>query len=286
MFLRQLEYLNALAREQHFGRAAAACHVSQPALSTAIRKLEEELGVQLVDRDGRRAELTADGRALIRWVDQTLAGVDGLRSEAAALTAELRGRMRLGVIPTALPAVGELVRPLLDRHGEVEVEVVSMSSREIGEQLASHAIDAGVTYLDNEPLGAVRATPLYQEEYVFVTPEPAAAEIRWADLDGVEICLLSGDMQNRRILDGLFRDAGARPRVRLETNSISALLSFLRAGRPCVVSKAWLDLYGLPAGMSGVPIGDPAAVHEIGIVVPRAGLVAPPVRALLESLAD
>ena len=161
-----------------------------------------------------------------------------------------------------------------------------MSSHEIGVQLATRGIAAGITYLDNEPLGAVRATPLYREEYVFVTPGDCPQGIRWADLDDVEICLLSGDMQNRRILDGVFRDAGAVPRVRLQTNSISALLSFLRAGWQCVVSRAWLDLYGLPDGRSGAPIEDPTVLHEIGLVIPDAGLVPPTVRALIESVSD
>jgi DNA-binding transcriptional LysR family regulator len=306
MFLRQLEYLTALAREQHFGRAAAACNVSQPALSTAIRKLEGELGVELVQRAGGGAELTPAGRDLLRWADLTLVGVEGLKSEAARLTTELRGRLRLGVIPTALPTVGRILQPMLDLHPGVDVQVSSMSSREIGLQMKAHGIDAGVTYLDNEPLGDVLTEPIYEERYVFVTPRRrggkrtgakrsgakanganagAGETIEWADLDGLEICLLSGEMQNRRILDDLLREAGAAPKVRLQTNSISALFSFLRAGWPCVVSQAWLDLYGVPKGMSAMRIEGPEASHEIGLVVPRTGLTPPTVRALLDAVA-
>jgi DNA-binding transcriptional LysR family regulator len=284
MFLRQLEYLTALAREQHFGRAAAVCHVSQPALSAAIGKLERELGLELVDRVGRRGELTEEGRALLRWADLALVGVEGLRSEAARMTTELRGKLRLGVIPTALPVVAGILRPMLDRHPAVEVEVISMSSREIGLQMAAHGIDAGVTYLDNEPLGEVVAVPIYEERYVFVTPQDDAAEtIEWADLDGVQLCLLSSEMQNRRIVDSLLQKAGAVPGVRLQTNSISALFSFLRDGWPCVVSQAWLDLYGVPEGMGSMLITAPEVAHEIGLVVSRTRLVPPTVRALIDS---
>ncbi len=291
MFLRQLEYLTALAREQHFGRAAAACNVSQPALSTAIRKLEGELGVELIQRSGGAAELTPSGRDLLRWADLTLVGVEGLKSEAARLTTELRGRLRLGVIPTALPTVGRILQPMLDLHPGVDVQVSSMSSREIGLQMKAHGIDAGVTYLDNEPLGDVLTEPIYEERYVFVTPKkrgrggPSGETIEWSDLDGLEICLLSGEMQNRRILDELLREAGSSPKVRLQTNSISALFSFLRAGWPCVVSQAWLDLYGVPKGMSAMRIEGPEASHEIGLVVPRTGLTPPTVRALLDAVA-
>lgn len=93
---------------------------------------------------------------------------------------------------------------------------------------------------------------------MFVTPERREARtIRWADLDGVQLCLLSGEMQNRRIIDSLLREAGAVPGVRLQTNSISALFSFLREGWPCIVSQVWLDLYGVPAGMGAMPITGP-----------------------------
>lgn len=283
MFLRQLEYLTALAREQHFGRAAAACNVSQPALSTAIRKLEDELGLKLVQRAGGRVELTSEGRDLLRWADLALVGIEGLKSEAARLTTELRGRLRLGVIPTALPAIGSVVQPMLSRYPGVEVDVISLSSREIGRQLRAHGIDAGVTYLANEPLGDMDSTPIYEERYVYVTPEKGGGdEISWVDLDGVEICLLSGEMQNRRILDSLFHEAGAEPRVRVQTNSISALFSFLRAGWPCVVSRAWLDLYGVPDGMSAMAVTGPPAAEAIGLVTPKTGLVPPVVQALIE----
>jgi DNA-binding transcriptional LysR family regulator len=96
LFLRQFEYLTALARERHFGRAAEACHVSQPALSAAIRKLEHELGVPLVNRQQRYDDLTPQGRALLPWAEQALASLDGLTAEAARLRQGLTGTLRLG----------------------------------------------------------------------------------------------------------------------------------------------------------------------------------------------
>ena len=151
MFLRQLEYLTALARERHFGRAAEACHVSQPALSAAIRKLEHELGVPLVNRQQRYDDLTPQGRALLPWAEQAVASLDGLTAEAARLRQGLTGTLRLGVIPTALSVVSLITGPLLARHPDVRVEVRSLSSIEIGRRLADHELDAGITYLDNEP---------------------------------------------------------------------------------------------------------------------------------------
>jgi DNA-binding transcriptional LysR family regulator len=286
VFLRQLEYLTALARERHFGRAAEACHVSQPALSVGLRKLERELGVELVQRGQRYDDLTPAGRALLPWAQRALAGVDGLASEAAALTSELGGRLRLGVIPTALPAVSLITDSLLRRYPAIRVEIRALSSIEIGQQLETHGIDAGVTYLDNEPLGKVSAIPIYDERFVFLTAaEHDSDTIAWAELDGASLCLLTPEMQNRRIVDAALAAGGAKATARIETNSISALLSYARAGWSCVVSHAWLSLYGMPEGMRGLALTEPEISHTIGLVHPKTDLVQPAVRALLDELA-
>src|ERR1700712_1478622 len=101
MQLRQLEYLCALADSRHFGRAAEACHVSQPALSTSIRKLEEELGLELVRRGRRYDDLTAPGKELVTWARRALATSQTFMAEASRLRGDLAGTLRLGVIPTA-----------------------------------------------------------------------------------------------------------------------------------------------------------------------------------------
>ncbi len=281
--LRQLEYLSALAEERHFGRAAAACHITQPALSVAIRKLEAELGVELVQRGRNYDDLTPQGRELLRWARQTLASVDGLVSTAARLTGELSGRLRLGVIPTALPAVAEITAPLLDAHPRVDLEVRSLSSAEIGAQLESFRIDAGVTYLDNEPLGRLRGRPLYEESYAFLTREDGPDDLPWASLDGASLCLLSPEMQNRRIVEAALERSGAQAKARIESNSISALLSFARAGWSSIVSRTWLGLYGVPEGMRAVRLVEPEVAYTIGIVTRDTELLPPVVGALLDT---
>lgn len=285
MVLRQLEYLTSLARERHFGRAAAACHVSQPALSIGLRKLEAELGVQLVHRGRRYDDLTPEGEALLAWAQRVLAGVDGLSAEAARLGGELSGRLRLGAIPTALPNLAAIAEPLLREHPAVDLEVRSLSSREIAAQLESYGIDAGITYLSNEPLGKLAANPVYEERYAFLTAAPGGGEtIGWGELDGVSLCLLSPEMQNRRIVEAALAGSGAAVRARIETNSISALLSFARAGWASVVSDAWLRLYGTPPGMRALRLVEPEVVQTIGIVRRRSDLPPPLVGALVELL--
>lgn len=284
MLLRQLEYLSALARERHFGRAAAACHVTQPALSVAIRKLEAELGIELVRRGRGYDDLTPQGRELLQWARQTLASADGLLSEATRLAGELGGRLRLGVIPTALPAVAEITAPLLLDHPSIELEIRSLSSREIAAGLESFSIDAGLTYLDNEPLGQLLGHPLYTERYVYLGREDqsGAKELPWAALDGAALCLLSAEMQNRRIVETALRRSGAEARARIESNSITALLAFARAGWSSIVSDTWLNLYGVPEGMRAIPLVEPDVGYTIGIVSRDTELQPPAVSALLE----
>ncbi|MGD9737585.1 MAG: LysR family transcriptional regulator [Solirubrobacterales bacterium] len=283
MLLRQLEYLSALAHEGHFGRAAAACHVTQPALSVAIRKLEGELGIELVRRGRGYDDLTPQGRELLQWARQTLASADGLLSEATRLAGELSGRLRLGVIPTAMPVVAEITAPLLLDHPSIDLEIRSLSSLEIADGLESFSIDAGITYLDNEPLGQLLGRPLYTERYLYLSGEEGAAEtLPWTALDGAALCLLSAEMQNRRIVEAALRQSGARARARIESNSITALLSFARAGWASIVSNTWLGLYGVPEGMRAIPLVAPEVSYAIGIVTRDTELQPPAVSALLE----
>lgn len=286
MILRQLEYLSALAREGHFGRAARACHVTQPALSVGIRKLESELGVELVRRGPTHQELTPQGAALLGWARQALASVDGLSAEASRLANSPAGRLRVGVIPTALPAVATITKPLLERFPSIELEVRGLPSVEIAEQVNAYALDAGITYLAGVGNTRLTATPVYDERYLLLTADPslAGATAGWGELDGVPLCLLTADMQNRRIVDAALAAAGARASARIETDSISALLSFARSGWSSVVSSAWLDLYGVPEGMRAIALVEPEVAEPIGVLSRGGDFVPPLVTALLRSL--
>ena len=285
--LRQLEYLCALADERHFGRAAAACHVSQPALSVAIRKLETELGLELVHRDRRYDDLTPQGKELVRWARQILAGVDSLSSEASRMSGALGGKLRIGAIPTALPLIARITSPLVTQHPAVELEVRSMAASEIAAQVERFAVDAGITYLDREMPRGLRGIPVFDERYVFLTGEatPRKSTIAWSDLDGMALCMLTSEMRNRRIVESALVAAGAKTTAKVETDSISALLSFALQGWSSVVSEAWLELYGVPDGMRALRLVEPELSQSIGIVTRDSALLPPTVVALLDCAA-
>ncbi|HEV7773626.1 MAG TPA: LysR family transcriptional regulator [Conexibacter sp.] len=260
--LKHLVYLAALARERHFGRAAEACHVSQATVSEAIRRLEAELGVPLVERGYRFQGLTSEGQRALEWTHRILADTDGMRADLAAMRDGIGGHLRLGAIPTSLPVVSVLTGPLRERHPAPQLAIRSLSSREIERGLPEGELDAGLTYLENEPLRGVRQQPLYDERYLFVAPGEsrwaAGASVRWRDAATAPLCLLSPDMQHRRIVDALFARAGTHPEPAVETNSISTLHAQVRDGGLCaVMAHTWLDGFGVPAGMAALPLVEP-----------------------------
>ena len=286
MLIRHLLYLDALAREKHFRRAAEACHVSQPTLSGAIRQLEQELGVLIVERGRRFRGFTREGEVVLAHARRILAEGDQLRDAIAGLRQGVSGRVRLGAIPTALPMVAHITAPFSARFPGVSLTVLSLTSAQITAGLESFELDVGLTYLDNEPLAHVVARPLYQEAYVLLTradgPVAARERITWAEAAGLKLCLLTEDMQNRRIIDGIFRSVGAAPRPAIETNSIFNLCSHAgMQGTSSIVSRQLLEFFGLPAGTRALPLVEPDARRTVGLIAADRQPMPPLVRNLL-----
>ena len=234
MVIRHLQYLTALARERHFARAAAMCNVTQPTLSAGIKQLEESLGVLIVERGQRFFGLTAEGERVLAWAQRVLIDYTGLQQELSEMREGLVGRLRIGAIPVTLPIVPLLTTPFARRHAGTAIQAISLTSISIQRNLDDFSLDAGVTYLDNEPLARVRSLPLYRERYVLLTrrdgPLGDRSVVSWAEAAGQPLCLLTPDMQNRRILDMHFREVGAEVRAGVETNSLVTFWSHLRFG--------------------------------------------------------
>jgi DNA-binding transcriptional LysR family regulator len=269
----KLEYLMALAREQHFGRAADVCGVTQPTLSAGIKQLEATLGVLLVQRGSRFIGLTAEGERTLDWARRIVGDTRSMRQELSALRHGLTGQLRLAAVPTALAMVSALTTPFRTRHPNVQFTVLSRTSVEVLELLENLEIDAGITYLDNEPLGRVSSVPLYREHYRLLTSPDAPLgdrhEVTWADVARVPLCLLTPDMQNRRIIDRLLRNTGIEPHITLESDSMILLYAHVRTGRWASVMPARLAAtLGLPDVLRSIPIVGPESTHVIGLVLP------------------
>ncbi|AJF68277.1 LysR family transcriptional regulator [Streptomyces vietnamensis] len=272
MLFRQLEYLVALSRERHFARAAQACHVSQPALSEAIRKLEDELDVPLVLRGRRYEGLTPEGERIVVWAQRLLADRDALKSEVGALRTGLSGRIRIGAVPTASGAVALLTAPFCLAHPLVTVEVAAdLRSEDVLRQLRNFEIDAGVTYLHKGLADHFQAVPLYEERYVLLTGTadalPQRTSATWEEASRLPLCLLTGTMQGRQVLDEVFAEVGVRPSPRVETDSVASLFAHVRTGRwASIVPHTWLHVFGVPHGMRAVPMAEPARSVPVGLV--------------------
>lgn len=291
MLLRQLEYLTALAREGHFSRAAAACHVSQPALSSGIRKLEAELGVQIVRRTQRFDGFTPEGTQVLQWAQRILAERSDLEHRLDAMRGGLSGRLRIGAIPTALTVSSLLTTPLHEHHPLVQFSIESMSSREIVARLNDFDVDVGMTYIDGEPLGRVRVVPLYRERYVFLTPRdsPLGTQdtVTWTDAASVPLTLLLPVMQNRRIVDGHFADAGVEATAVLETDTVSALYAHVTSmGLSSVIPHAWLHAFGVPDGARVIAMPQPERAVHVGLVLPGRGPESLLTRALVDTATE
>ncbi|MBA3316850.1 MAG: LysR family transcriptional regulator [Gemmatimonadales bacterium] len=283
--LRNLQYLAALVREKHFARAAAACDVSQPTLSAGIKQLEEQLGFLIVRRGQRFNGLTAEGERVLGWARRILADCESLEQDAGDLRAGLKGRLRIGAIPTTLPILSLLTLPFARAHPHVTVSVLSLTSAEIQRGIDDFDLDAGLTYLDNEPLTNVRAVPLYQERYFLFTPAggrfTGRASVSWAEAAETPLCLLTPDMQNRRIVDANFAAAGVTVDPVIETNSVLTLWSHLASGVcSTVLPQTFLRLLGRVEGLAALPVERPTVTHTVGLVVPDREPLTPSAREL------
>jgi DNA-binding transcriptional LysR family regulator len=284
--LEKLEFIIALARERHFGHAAEACGVSQPTFSAGIKQLEDQLGVLLVQRGSRFQGFTPEGERVLDWARRIIGDARAMRQEVDALKRGLAGHIRIAAIPTALAMVSMLTTPYRAKHPDVSFTVLSRNSIEVLGMLENLEVDAGLTYLDNEPLGRVQTIPLYSEQYRLLTssesPLGTRDKVTWAEVGKVPLCLLTPDMQNRRIIEQLLRQAGSDVAPTLESNSVVVLFAHVRTGKWASVMPARLaEVLGLTEKVRAIPIVDPVVTHSIGLVVPQRNPLTPLINALV-----
>lgn len=290
MDIRQLQYLAALAREKHFTRAAQACHVTQPTLSGRIRQLEQELGVPIVERGHRFHGLTPAGERVLKWAHSILDNWSSLQQEIAALTSAngpRLGHLSIGVVPSALPMAALIAKAIQTRHPGIELTVLSHSSVDILRSLEEFSIDVGLTYLDNEPIEGMRAEAVYMERYcVLVRGDhelAKASSVTWAEAATQPLCLLTPEMQNRRIIDRAFRAADCTPIPKVETNSMINLCSNVHLmGLVSIVPEYFLQVLGPMSDIRTVPLTDPFVEHKVGLVAVDRDPISPLILAAFE----
>ena len=272
MLFRQLEYFVALAQERHFARAADACYVSQPALSEAIRKLEQELKVPLVRRGQKFEGLTPEGERLVHWARRILADRDALTQEVTALQTGLTGALRLGVVPGAATTVALLTDPFCAAHPLVRVQLqTSLRSAGIVERIRQFDLDAGILYPDRQDTADLLVTPLYQEQQVLLAGGELITgqsdSISWQDAVQLPMCLLAGGMRGRRVIDEALATQGLTVTPQLETDSVVSLFAHVGTGRwASIVPQTWIRTLGAPAGASVLRLHSPSVTALMALV--------------------
>lgn len=278
--------LIALSKEQHFGRAAERLGVTQPTLSSGIRQLEDDLGVRLVERGARYNGLTPEGVRALQMARSITGEVRQLRDEMRFAAQGLSGQLRLAVIPTALVHASDLAARMAAQHPGITFSIRALSSQEILTALEAFEIDAGLTYLNNEPLGRVARLPLYRETYRLVCrrdhPLAGRRDLSWKDLHGLRLCLLTRDMQNRRIIDRNLVEAGLSAEATMESNSnIVLATAVLRGDWVSLLPADVAEFLAQGQDLATVPIHD-GHTHEVGLVAPLQEPQSPMQRALFQ----
>ncbi|HEY2678227.1 MAG TPA: LysR family transcriptional regulator [Steroidobacteraceae bacterium] len=283
MFIRQLEYLVTLAREQHFAKAAEVCHVSQPALSSGIRGLEKELGIMIVQRGRRYVGLTAEGERVLLWAQQTLTSLSHMREDASIAKSNLAGMLRLGAIPTTMSVTAFISAPCRTAFPDVRYSVSSLSTEAIADKLDRFELDLGLTYLGEKTLDGFESLHLFNERYVLLSDRraPLQTTLTWEQAGRLPLCLLTGKMRNRQIIDAAFRRAGAKADVVLETDSIFSMYAHVsEAGLFTVVPHSLLNFLDLTKVRARPLL--PELTRSIGLIARNRPALAPITAAVWE----
>ena len=273
MLLRQLEYFVAVARERHFARAAEACYVSQPALSTAIAKLERELNVTLINRGQNFEGLTLEGERLVVWAKRLLADHHGLKAEAAALRSGISGTLRLGTGPTVSTMMAAPVAAFCALHPLAKVKVCSrLSSTELLRQLRNFELDAAIAHFGPDDQSGLTVVPLYEEQYVLLVSgeqlAPGARTITWAEAAELPLALLTPDMRFRQFIDKAFASSGVLATPQIETDSVASLYAHVATGAwASVVPHTWLRAMPVTSAARAIRLVDPDTTAQISMAI-------------------
>jgi LysR family transcriptional regulator, hydrogen peroxide-inducible genes activator len=267
--LKQLRYVEAVARQRHFGRAAETCAVSQPALSMQIRELEASLGAALFERGAREVRLTGLGEAFAERAREILRAVDELAELARAGRERLSGRLRLGVIPTVAPyLLPAIARALGRQFPELELNLRETVTPRLLRELAEGRLDAAVVALPvSEP--SLAEVTLFSEEFVLVRPEADAGKPvpDQAELREMRLLLLEEGHCFRDQALAFCDIRAARPRELMDGSSLATLVQMVGAG----IGVTLIPEMAVPVETRSAPVAvtrfpEPRPMRTIGMI--------------------
>ncbi|HCY15058.1 MAG: LysR family transcriptional regulator [Curvibacter sp. GWA2_64_110] len=273
-----LRYVVALHEHKHFGRAAQACHISQPALSNALRTLEEEFGTAIVKRGRVFEGFTPEGEQIFQAAQRILHEQERLKQELKSAEGSPQGTLRIGAVPSVMPIAARFAAMLQARHPGILPIVRSMSSPDIETGLENLSLDMGLGYMERLSRRRMpfQTLPQYTEHYFLLRraagPAQAGLQIgsalNWADAARLPLCLLTPEMHNRSIVDAALTEAGAQVVPAMETDSVLALALSVLDGQVCSILPG--ALVGAIRGfgeLEAAPLVNPTVTTPIGFMV-------------------
>lgn len=264
----------ALAKEGHFARAAAACHVSQPTLSAAIQQLEAELGVPIVKRGQRFQGLTNEGRLVIEAAQRMANERDRLRHQLKDRHNGFAGTLRLGVLGSTVPLLKTLTLPFCERFPHANLSVMLRSPFDIQQAFEASSLDVAITYLDQQLRRRCRVQVLYAEQYDLVIRKGTALSGRksvpWEDLTKLSLCLLSPDSPifGKSESEILAKILAKTPHI--VTNAIWMVMDHVRTGKwGSVLPRPVRIMVSDDAALESIPLPNIGRAAPVGIAIPR-----------------
>jgi LysR family hydrogen peroxide-inducible transcriptional activator len=266
--LRQLRYFDALADHSRFGRAAAACGITQPALSMQIKELEDALGSQLVERGARQVRLTKFGEEAVLRARDILRSVDGLRDFARASQGRLAGRLRIGMIPTVAPYLLPMViTNIVGLHPDLDIHVREALTSRLIQELVDGRLDAAIVALPVSEVSLVEVA-LFKEHFLLVrrrederTPVPSTKMLR-----SMRLLLLEEGHCFRDQALSFCKMQSSLPREALDASSLSTLVQMVGAGMGVTFIPEMAAVETRSASVSVARFRDPQPSRTIGMI--------------------
>jgi DNA-binding transcriptional LysR family regulator len=275
--LAAMRYLVALDKHRHFGRAAQACHITQPALSNALRALEDEFGVAIIKRSRIYGGLTHEGEAVLDTARRMLREVELLTQELESTAESPRGTLRLGAVPTAMPLLTAFAAMLRRLHPGLVPTMLALSSPAIEAQLEDLSLDLALGYTErlSGEGGRFRSWPQAHERYYFLRRQSGkggmslhyGAPMTWAEAAAFPLCQLTPDMHNRAIIDGVLASIGMSSPPAIETNSLLAVTLAVSVGDVCaILPGAMVAAVRGQADLEALPLVEPDVRTPLGFI--------------------
>ncbi len=285
MELHQLAYFVAVAEEGNFTRAAERLHVAQPGVSAQVKRLERELGQELLDRSGRTVRLTDVGAAALPHARAALAAVQGVREAVEELAGLVRGQVAIGAVTSAGPVgLPDLLAGFHERYPAVEITLSEANSDTMLTALREGRLDLAVVGLATGPPPGIATQVLLDEPFLAVTapsgPLAGRDEVGIPDLDGLPLMALPKGTGLRTALDAAFARAGLTPRIAFEAADPNVLVQLATRGLGVAIVPASLARYH-QAELRIVGIAGPGLRGVLALAWRTEGPLSPAARALI-----